>query len=376
MNPSLILVTVSLFIWGMGESMFVIFLPIYLGQLGAPPVAIGSILGGMGVMMLISHIPAGQLADRWGRRPLMLTGWIMSMFATLIMALATALPLFVVGLWLYGFCAFIMSPLQSYVTAARGSWSISRALSLTVVSFALGSIIGPFTGGWIGDHYGLRTVFAVSTAIFVLSCIVLYFIRPQPRDHHDPEAPPVSLLKNQRYLGFLGIVFLIIFALYLPQQFTANFLQEVRGLSLSQIGLLGTLGVMGNALVTMAFGAWLSPRVGTLLGQVLTASFALLIWQASGMPVYALAYLLLGGFRAARPMMAAQARELVHPSQMGIAYGSLETVASLALTLAPLSAGLLYQRAPDLMYPVSLGFMALSFILTLWLGPRHRGEHA
>lgn len=376
MNPSLILIAVSLFIWGMGESMFYIFLPIHLGQLGAPPVAIGSILGGNGVMMMISHIPAGHLADRWGRRPLLLAGWMLSTIATLIMALASALPLFVVGFLLYGFCAFIMSPLNSYVTAARGSWSISRALSLTTVSFALGSIIGPWTGGWIGDHYGLRTVFAVSTAIFIVSTVVLSFIRPQPRDHHDPKAPPLGLRSNYRYLGFLGIIFIVIFALYLPQQFTPNFLQEVRGLNLSQIGLLGTLGVMGNALVTLAFGAWLSPRAGTLLGQVLVASFALLIWRATGLPVYALAYLLLGGFRAARPMMAAQARELVHPSQMGLAYGMIETVASLALTLAPLSAGLLYHRAPDLMYPVSLGLMALSFTLTLWFDPHRRGEHA
>jgi hypothetical protein len=56
LNPSLIFIALALFVWGMGESMFVYFQSIYLAQLGANPVAIGSILGAMGFMMIISHI--------------------------------------------------------------------------------------------------------------------------------------------------------------------------------------------------------------------------------------------------------------------------------------------------------------------------------
>ncbi len=376
MNPSLILIASALFIWGLGESMFSYFLAIYLGQLGADPVAIGSILGAMGVMMMISHIPAGHLADRIGRRPLLLAGWVIGVVAASLMALAASLPVFVAGLLMYGFTAFIMSPLNSYVTAARGNWTISRALSLISASFGFGSVLGPVTGGWIGNHYGLRLVFGVAAGIFVISTVVLFFIRPQPRDHHDPDEPPVHLLRNSRYLGFIAIVFAVVFALYLPQPLTPNFLQQVRGLDLAQIGLLGTIAVLGNAVITLTFGASFVPKAGMLLGQLLTALFALLIWRAGSLPFYALAYFLLGGFRASRPMMAAYARELVHPSQMGLAFGMNETVAALALTLAPLAAGILYQRAPDLMYPVAITLIAATILLTIWLVPRPGGEHA
>ena len=354
MNPSLIFIALALFIWGMGESMFVYFQSIYLSQLGASPVAIGSILGAMGIMMLISHVPAGQLSDRIGRKPLLIAGWLIGVIAAATMALAAGLPLFVAGLLLYGFTAFIMSPLNSYVTAARGTWSVSRALSLISATFGFGSVLGPLTGGWIGDHYGLRLVFAVATGIFIISTILLSFIRPQPRDQHDPDDPPVHLLKNGRYLGFIALVFAVTFALYLPQPLTPNFLQTERGLNLSQIGLLGTIAVLGNAIMAFSFGSWLSARAGLLLGQVFTALFSLLIWRTTGMPYFAFAYFILGAFRAARPMMAAQARELVHESQMGLAFGMNETVAALALTLAPLLAGVIYDRAPDLVYPVSL----------------------
>jgi len=44
MTPSFILVGVALFTWGMGEGMFLYFIPLYLEQLGADPIAIGSVL--------------------------------------------------------------------------------------------------------------------------------------------------------------------------------------------------------------------------------------------------------------------------------------------------------------------------------------------
>ena len=374
MNPSLVLVFLALFTWGVGEGTFMYFQSIHLENLGADPVSIGAVLSSAGFAMMISHIPAGLLSDRIGRRPLLITAWIFGILSALLMATASSLPLFVAGLLLYGFTAFVSSPLSSYVTAARGKCSVSRALSWTSARFNFGAVIGPLTGGWIGEHFGLRWVFAAAAVTFVVSTAFLVFIKPQPLDHHDPESPPPSLWSNPRYLGFIARVFVIIFAMFLPQPLTTNFLQNQRGLTLQQIGLLGSVAVLGNALITFAFGSWLSARRGMLIGQVLAATFALLIWRVTAFPVYALAYFLLGGFRAVRPMLSAQVRGLVHESQMGLAFGMNETVASIALTLSPMLAGLLYHQSPDLVYPVSLGAMGLAIFLTLIFSPR--GIHA
>jgi len=92
MSPDLLLLGVSLMIWGVGEGMFLIFQPLYLQQLGADPVAIGAILGASGIAMAVAHIPAGHLADRIGRKPLLLVSWFTGMLATWVMALAPSLP--------------------------------------------------------------------------------------------------------------------------------------------------------------------------------------------------------------------------------------------------------------------------------------------
>ena len=372
MNRSILFIALSLFTWGIGEGMFFNFSPIYMQELGSNPQQIGVILGAFGAAMAITHIPAGRLADRFGRRPLLITAWAMGLAAVVVMALARDLPLFVAGMLGYGLTAFVSSPLSSYVTAARGRWTVAGALTLTTATFSFGMALGPALGGWIGDHYGLRTVYFVVAGIFALSNVVVQFIENQPLDRHDPESPPVGLLSNVRFLNFLVVVGLAVFAMYLSQPLTPNFLEGVRGLSLSEVGIVFTAGALGNALVSILLGRF-PPRIGYPISQALVGLFALLMWQGAGLPLFALGYFLLGGFRAARPLALAQARELVHTSQMGLTYGTMETVTSIIFILTPPLAGFLFERDPFLVYPIAIGLIALSVMVSILFSPR-RGE--
>ena len=324
--------------------------------------------GGFGAVMAVTHIPAGRLADRFGRRPLLIIAWAMGLAATVVMALARDLLLFVVGLLGYGLTAFVSSPLSSYMTAARGRWTVAATLSLTTATFSFGMALGPALGGWIGDLYGLRTVYSVAAGIFVISNVLIQFIAPQPLDHHDPESPPMSLLSNVRFLNFLVVVALAVFAMYLAQPLTPNFLEGVRGLSLSEVGVIFTAGALGNALVSILFGRF-PPRIGYPISQALVGLFALLMWRGTGLPWFALGFFLLGGFRAARPLALAQARELIHDSQMGLTYGMMETVTSFIFILTPPLAGYLYERDPYLVYPITIGLILLSMLVSIIFAP-------
>jgi MFS family permease len=369
MNRTMLWLGGALFTWGIGESMFLLFQPIYLQQLGASPVQIGLILGAWGAIMTFAHIPAGYLSDRIGRRPLLVAAWLIGIAATLLMALAQTLNVFVIGVFLYGFTAFVSSPLDSYTTAARGSWSVARAITFASTSFNAGAILGPIAGGWIGDHYGLRSVYFIAAGVFVFSTIVIQFIPSQPRDRHDPVNPPPGLLRNGRYLGFLAIYFAVAYATYLPQPFTPNFLRNQRLFSLSTIGQLGSAGYLGNTVLTLVLGQ-MEARTGFLLGQLAVAAYTLLLWRGTGIAWFAVGYFLLGGFRALRGLGVAQVRPFVHESQMGLAYGIAETCGSATVLLAPPVAGYLYSRDPALMYPVGLGLMVIGLFLTLALVPR------
>ncbi|HSB03239.1 MAG TPA: MFS transporter, partial [Anaerolineales bacterium] len=327
------------------------------------------VLGAFGLSMAIMHIPAGRLADRIGRRPLLITAWILGLFAALVMGFALVLPLFLVGLFAYGLTAFVSSPLSSYVTAARGKWPVGTALSFNTATFATGAVLGPVTGGWIGDHYGMRMSFLAAAAIFVLSNACIFFIEGQPIDHHDPESPPPNLWSNQRFVILMGVLALAMFSMYLAQPLTPNFLEGVRGLSLSETGMIFTAGALGNSLMAILFSRT-APRRGFLLAQALVVLFALFIWKGTSLPVFALGYFLLGGFRAGRPMIWAQARELVHDSQMGVTYGIMETVSAAIFILTPPLAGSLFEYDPMIVYPLSIGLIAVSILVSYLFSPR------
>ena len=364
MNRSLLFVALALLLWGFGEGMFFNFVPIYLDQqFLLSEYQIGIVLGAFGFSMAITHIPAGRLSDRIGRRPLLIIAWVLGLISTLIMGLARVLPLFLVGLFLYGLTAFVSAPLSSYMTAARGDWPVGTVLSLTTATFAMGMVLGPITGGWIGDHYGMRMSFFVASMVFVLSNVFIIFIGRQPIDRHDPEAPPTNLVNNQRFVVLMGVLAFAIFSMYLSQPLTPNFLAGVRGLSLSKTGVIFTVGALGNSLMAILFSR-VQPRRGFLIAQALVIFFAFLIWKGTSLPIFMLGYFLLGGFRAGRPMVMAQARELVHDSQMGVTYGVMETISAMIFIVTPPLAGILFEYDPKIVYPLSIGLITVSILVS------------
>ena len=373
MNPALLRLAIALFTWGLGEGIFFYFQPLYLAELGADPFMIGKILGAVGIAMTIVHIPAGHLADKVGRLPLLRVSWSLGLIATAAMAASKTLPLFVSGLILYSLTTFVIAPLNSYVTAARGKWTVERAITLISATFSLGMVSGPLIGGWLGDHYGLRSLYVAALAIFTISTILMYSLPAQPIHSAAKSFSTASILQNKRYWNFLLLTFFVIFTLQVPQPLTQNFLQDERGLSLGQIGLLGSLGGVGNVIFNLGLGQ-LSAFLGILLSQIAIALYALLIWRGTSMPVYGIAYLLLGGYRSARSLTAAHVNSLIDDAQMGLAYGITETANALPLIIAPPLAGYFYIMDPASPYPLSLLLIFVGILATLIFFSRSRKE--
>jgi len=369
MSRDLILLGISLMTWGVGEGMFFIFQPLYLQQLGANPVAIGTILGAAGIAMAVAHIPAGHLADRIGRKPLLVAAWFTAMLATWVMAMAPSLPFFIFGMMLYNLTAFVSSPMNSYITAARGKLSVGRAITMVSALYNTGAILGPWLGGQIGQHYGLRTIYLIAGCTFIISTVVLLFIKAQPIDKHDPEATLQRNFIDRRFITYQAVIFFAGFSMYLAQPLSSNYLQNQHNLSLDAIGILGSISSIGIVTLNLALGN-LKAHIGYILGQVCVGIFALILWQSTTYSWFCIAYFLVGGYRLSRSFAIAQTRNLIHQSKMGLAYGITETIGATAIILASPVAGFLYQIDPPLMYIVGFCLIILSIIVSSILIPR------
>ncbi len=368
MNRNLALVAASMFTWGAGEGLFIYFQTLYLQDWGADPLMIGSILGGMGIAMAVFQLPAGYLADKIGPRPIMWASWLLGTAAAWLMALANSLPAFVAGVLAYGLTSFVLAPLNSYITSMRGKWSPGRALTFVSAAYHFGAILGPTIGGALANEFGLKTVYIIASSVLVFSTLIVLFVEKPPQEIHAEKEAGAHLHRNGRFLTLAALTFITVFALYLPQSLTPNFLQNERHLSLQQIGLVGTAGSLGNAVILLALGN-LNASTAFLIGQPLVGLFAVLMWQGTSLPLFALGYFFMSGYRLCRSMVMALARTFIHPSETGLAYGLLETANAIAVILAPLLAGVLYQRSPTLVFTVALVLIGLAFAANFGILP-------
>jgi MFS family permease len=368
----LAVLAVSMIFWGLGEGLFIFFLPLALQHWELDPVQTGAVLSMIGVAMALVQIPAGYLSDRYGSRPLIRSALVLGVAAAFVMATARTSWVFVAGLIAYGVTSFITAPINSYVTSMRGNWSVQRAVTFVSGSFQVGAIVGPVLGGWIGQTAGLSAVFGYSAGLFLVSTlIVLLARRPVVEEGQESAAHAASPLANPRFLGLLAIIFLTIIALSTPQQLTSIYLQEVHNLSLQQIGITGTLAGIGTAMCMFALGS-LPARAGMVAGQALLALFSLFMWRGQSAAVFYAGYLFVGGYRLYRSMALAFARPLVKAADVGLAYGLVETGNALAVILAPLAAGFLYRYHPHAVYIASIAVLAATVLLHALLAPKKR----
>jgi len=287
-----------------------------------------------------------------------------------VMALSKTLTGFVVGAILYGITAFVAGPMNSYITAARGKLSVGRALTLVSAIYNIGAIAGPLLGGWIGSRFGLQRNFLTAAVVFIGSSVLITLIKPQPIEKHSAEekATRSAVVLNPRFLGFLVLIFMTMFALYLPQPLTVNFLQNERSLDLSQIGTLLSLRSVGVVILNLGLGQ-LGSNLGFFLAQAALLMFCVIIWKGTSYPWYALAYLLLGGYQTARSLAAAKGRLLVNAANMGLAYGMIEMASAVSVILAPPLAGILYSKQPEWIYIVSLVCIGIMILVNSFLMP-------
>ena len=180
---NLISVWFGCFFTGLAISQILPFLPLYVSQLGVTSHEALSMWSGLtfSITFLISAIVSpmwGSLADRKGRK-------LMLLRASLGMAIAILLQAFATNVWQLfllrgvmgltsGYIPNAMALVASQVPRERSGWALST-LSTAQISGVIG---GPLMGGFIADHVGLRAVFCITAGLLVVSFMVtLFFIK-------------------------------------------------------------------------------------------------------------------------------------------------------------------------------------------------------
>ncbi|KFS92995.1 MFS transporter, partial [Salmonella enterica] len=180
---NLISVWFGCFFTGLAISQILPFLPLYISQLGVSSHEALSMWSGLtfSITFLISAIVSpmwGSLADRKGRK-------LMLLRASLGMAIAILLQAFATHVWQLfllrgimgltsGYIPNAMALVASQVPRERSGWALST-LSTAQISGVIG---GPLMGGFVAGHIGRGGGFLVTAMVLVGSFLgTSFFIK-------------------------------------------------------------------------------------------------------------------------------------------------------------------------------------------------------
>ena len=158
-------------------------LALYAQSFGVSASAIGMAVAVYGMARFVIALPSGQLADRFGRRPTIALGGLISGLGNLWCALASSYPEFIAARFVAGAGAGLIVTTGQVVLAdittpqTRGR---TIAIYQGVFIFAVG--IGPFPGGLLAEHYGLAAPFTASGIASLLAGVVAWFAVSETRD--------------------------------------------------------------------------------------------------------------------------------------------------------------------------------------------------
>ncbi|MBM4425264.1 MAG: MFS transporter [Chloroflexi bacterium] len=373
MSRDLKLLSLALFLWAMGEGLFVFILPIYMAELGASPAQIGQLYAIGAAAMAVSLVPAGWATDRFGPKAGLVSGWAIGAVAGFFFIIANDIPVFLIGWLLYRVTAWVIPAISAYATRGRGDLPPERALTAVYSMFNAGLILSPAIGGYLGKAFGLRANFYVATIMFAVSTAVIVLLRHQPPHPPEERARPTELLGNRRFMGFMLMVFSIMTALYMGYEFAPKFLNDIKHIDVGQIGLMGTAHAAGGFALSQLLGRR-PPRRMLMLAIGLLMIYGVILLQASWIGWFAVAYFLRGAYAAARSLINALVARIVPASRLGVAFGVSETVGTAGDIVAPFLAGLLYESTPHAPFWVMIALCPILIVIVGLFAPRRIEE--
>lgn len=251
-----------------GVSIVSPFIPIYASTFGVSYTLAASTISIFAVARLLSNVPVGLLGDRFGRRPVLLLGALVTAFSGFLCAYSSTF-------WELLFYRFFQGIGSSMWQTMRVTMlqdilkpkERGRILSYFQAFMLIGSSAGPIIGGIIAQNWGLRAPFLAYAAAGLICFALSFFLIKEAEEYNMVKSQYVSsfsfklvkkLLKNSSFcaacIGFFIVFFLrnslksTLIPLYAAEELNLNNVEIGYAISLSTLTTLFMTIPIGHAL--------------------------------------------------------------------------------------------------------------------------------
>jgi DHA1 family multidrug resistance protein-like MFS transporter len=254
------------------------FLPFFLGDLGLESTSEQAVWSGLinsfgaGTMAITAPI-WGVMADRVGRKPMLMRAQFAAFITIGLMGFATAPWHLLVLRMVEGMFTGTVTAATALVSTTTPKERLGFGLGLIQTAVFSGSALGPLVGGFLADQAGYRATFGIAAGMMLSSGLVTLFLvrenfKPQPASAKGRGGfrSNWKLLLAPILLGLTFTMVAVRFSSAAVQPIMPLYVEQLAGhLSSASSSLAGvTLGVLG---VTSAISSIVLGRLGDRTGH-------------------------------------------------------------------------------------------------------------
>jgi len=328
------------------------FLPYYIQDLGVTdPEKLRLFTGilsaapaiGMGIMAPVW----GMVADRFGKRPMLLRAMLSASVILTGIGLVNSVTGVLIFRCLQGFLTGTVTAAAALVAAETPQKNMASALGFITSSTFIGRTLGPAVGGILAEQLGYKPSFYLGGVIMLIAFfLVLFFVKETKK---PVEKGGLKGFKNIFSIMTVPVVMILLMIFFrrigssVASPYMPLYVQEIRGT------------IEGSALVTglISAGASMTAAIAAIvlarLGDKYDKKRLILIYFIAGILIsfmlilsnslalfavfYALMFFALGGID---PLVMSYTVELVPENKRGLLFGVRGTIGSLAWAVSPM----------------------------------------
>jgi MFS family permease len=375
----------------LGVSIISPVLPQYALSFSIPVALVGWAISAFALARVVMDIPAGFLADRFGRKRNMILGLVLIILSAIASGLASNYTWLILARIVGGIgSALYMTAATTWVAQVSAGKSRGRHMALYTGLVFAGTAFGPTIGGYTAAHFGLNAPF-FAYAMLGLAGLIATLPLKETADSSQGERSKMCMkdilrvLSNRPFM-LVNCAVLAMFFLRVGVRSTLVPLYASLNLSLSEerIGILLTVAAIATALSTFLSG-WLSDRVGRkrpMMACLFLSGIAVLLIPSQAslaslmgiMAFYGLATGLQGS-------MAAWPADVAPKGRLGTSMGVYRVMGDIGMVLGPITATYVADYTGDLtvtfmpfLAPALLVFVV--GVLMIWAKDPARRRHA
>ncbi len=254
------------FIDSVGGFILFPFFTLYVTQkFGVGMTTVGMIFGAFAVTSMVGSTIGGALADRLGRKPLILFGLVVSAISSLWLGLVNELSLFFAGAIFVGLFTNIGGPArQAMIADILPEEQRAQGFGLFRVVVNLAAAIGPAIGGFLASQSYL-SLFLTDAAISIFVAILLFIVLPETRIARKSQEEEsmgqtfggYGTVLRDKFFMFFWLASALSTLVYIQMNGTlAVYLRDVHNVSLQSFGAILSL----NAGIVVLFQFYITRR--------------------------------------------------------------------------------------------------------------------